>query len=67
MSKIEVPVWEKACMTVEETAAYSSIGIVKIRELTSDPRCPFVLHVGRGKRLVKRKEFVEYISKHSEL
>lgn len=67
MLKIEVPVWEKVSMSIEEASALSSIGIVKLREMTSDPRCPFVLHVGRGKRLVKRKEFVEYISKHSEL
>ncbi|MCI8793123.1 MAG: hypothetical protein HFG38_10045 [Eubacterium sp.] len=31
--KKEVPIWEKACMTIEEAAAYSSIGMNKIDEL----------------------------------
>lgn len=62
----EVPIWEKACMTIEEAAAYSSIGINKLSELARDPCCPFVLYVGR-KRLIKRKEFLQYISKNVEL
>lgn len=62
-----VPVWEKACLTIEEAAAYSSIGIGKLREMTKEPRCPFVLHVGPGKRLIKRKEFLNYISKKIEI
>ena len=65
--KPEVPVWEKACLTVEEAAAYSNIGIVKLREITKNPRCTFVIHVGNGKRLIKRKEFLDFISKKSEI
>ncbi len=61
----EVPIWEKAALTIEEASAYSNIGIVKLRELTKDPRCPFVLHVGQGKRIIKRKEFIDFISKKS--
>ena len=41
--KIEVPIWEKTNLTVEEAAAYSGIGRNKIRELSDDDRCPFVL------------------------
>lgn len=65
--KPKVPVWEKACLTVEEAAAYSNIGIVKLREITKNPRCTFVIHVGSGKRLIKRKEFLDFISKKSEI
>ena len=61
-----VPIWEKALLTVEEAAVYSNIGIVKLREATKDPRCPYVFHVGNGKRLIKRREFLDYISKKSE-
>ena len=64
--KREVPIWEKACMTIEETAAYSNIGINKIDELAKKPRCPFVLYVGR-KKLIKRKEFERFISENVEL
>ena len=66
-NKFDIPFWEKACMTVEEASAYSSIGIVKIRELTKDPRCSFVLHIGHGKRVIKKKEFLEFLSNNIEV
>ena len=31
----EVPIWEKSNLTLEEAAAYSGIGINKLRDLTS--------------------------------
>lgn len=58
----KVPIWQKSNLTVEEAAAYSGIGRNKIRELTDDENCPFVLWVGT-KRLIKRLKFDEYISK----
>lgn len=64
--KIEIPVWEKECMTIEEAAAYSNIGINRIDELAKRPRCPFVLYVGR-KKLIKRKEFEKFIRESIEL
>lgn len=64
--KIIIPVWEKIAITVEEAAAYSSIGINKIREMLRNPNCPFVLYIG-NKKLVKRKEFENYIETNVEL
>ena len=64
--KIQIPVWEKAVLTIDEASAYSNIGLVKLRNMTNDPRCPFVLHVGR-KKLIKRKEFTDYLSKKLEI
>ncbi len=32
----EVPIWEKANLTLEEAAAYSGIGTGKLREITND-------------------------------
>ena len=52
--KCEVPVWEKANLTLEEAAAYSGIGINKLRELSDSDDCKFVLWVG-SKRLLKRR------------
>ncbi len=60
--KIEVPIWEKANLTVEEAAAYSGIGINKIKEISNDDKCPFVLWVGT-KRLIKRKLFDAYVER----
>ena len=55
----EVPIWEKTNLTLEEAAAYSGIGINKLREITNNDRCDFVLWVGT-KRLIKRKQLDEY-------
>lgn len=56
----DVPIWEKSALTLEEAAAYSGIGINKIRELTNARDCDFVLWVG-NKRLIKRKRFDRFI------
>jgi excisionase family DNA binding protein len=57
-----VPIWEKSNLTIEEAAAYSGIGINKIRELSNDEQCKFVLWVG-SKRLIKRRLFDTYIER----
>ena len=36
MLKKEVPIWEKSNLTLEEAAAYSGIGINKLREITNE-------------------------------
>lgn len=56
-----VPIPQKMTLTTKETAEYSNIGINKIDSMLRMPNCPFVLFVGT-KKLVKRKEFEEYIS-----
>lgn len=58
---INVPVWEKANLTLEEAAAYFGIGINKLREITNDDKCKFVLWVG-NKRLIKRKQCEIYLN-----
>lgn len=56
----EVPIHLKMTLTIREAAAYSNIGINKIESMLRSPNCPFVLYVGT-KKLVKRKEFEEFI------
>ena len=58
--KHEVPIWGKANLTIEEAAAYFGIGMNKLRELTEDEQCKFVLFVG-SKRLIKRRLFEQYL------
>ena len=65
-NKLEMPFWLKLNLTKQEAAAYSNIGINRIDELLKDPKCSFVLYVG-NKKLVKRKEFEQYISKSLEI
>ena len=58
--KYEAPIWEKANLNIEEAAAYFGIGMNKLRELTEDEQCKFVLFVGT-KRLIKRRLFEQYL------
>lgn len=60
--KKEIPIWEKSNLTLEEAASYFNIGINKLRELTNDDKCPFVLWCG-SKRLIKREKLIEYLEK----
>lgn len=59
---IDIPIYQKQNLTIEEAAVYSNIGRNKLRQLTDDERCVFVLWVGE-KRLIKRKQFDEFIEK----
>jgi len=52
----------KITLTIEEAADLTNIGINRIDAMLRKPNCPFVLFVGK-KKLVKRKEFEEFISK----
>ena len=56
-----VPIHLKMALTTKEAAEYSNIGINKIDSMLKAPNCPFVLFIGT-KKLVKRKEFEDYIS-----
>lgn len=60
MSTANVPLWEKLTLTLKEAAALSGIGINKLREISNDEECGFVLYVG-NKRLIKRKPFDAYL------
>ena len=56
----KVPIPQKMTLTIREAPEYSNIGINKIDQMLRAPNCPFVLYVGI-KKLVKRKEFEDYI------
>ena len=60
MDKEVVPIADKALLTVDEAAEYFNIGKNKIRELTEDENCPYVLWSG-SRRLIKRKPFEEFL------
>lgn len=64
--KYEIPIWEKSNLTLEEAAAYSGIGINKLRKLTDDEHSELVLWVGT-KRLIKRRLLDELTDKSYSL
>ena len=57
---VKIPIWEKSNLTLEEASAYSGIGVNKLREISNENNCPFVLWVG-SKRLIKRKQLDRYL------
>ena len=56
----EIPIWEKSNLTLEEAAAYSGIGINKLRNLTESEQCSFVLWNGTRPR-IKRQLFEKFV------
>lgn len=58
--KDKIALSQKSLLTLEEASAYFNIGVCKMRELTNDENCPYVLWNG-SKRLIKRKPFEEFL------
>ena len=59
-NEIKIPIWEKVTLTMDEAIAYSGIGRDKLRDITLQEDCEFVIWVGK-KRLIKRELFEEYL------
>lgn len=58
--KYNIPVWEKILLTVDEAAALFNINKNKIRKISNDDNCSYVLWNG-NKKLIKRKQFEKYL------
>lgn len=63
---LRVEIKDKLNLTIEEAAAYSNIGINKLRSMADEPSCPFVLYIGKRK-VIKRKQFEQYLEKVVEV
>lgn len=64
---LEIPVWEKYTLTVEEAAAYFRIGENKLRQIISEnPDANYILWNG-SRAQIKRKLFEEVIDKLSAI
>lgn len=62
LKKPEVRISEKLLLTLEEAAAYTGIGINKLRMLSESENCPYVLWNG-SRRLLKREKLSEFLIK----
>ena len=58
--EIQVPIWEKSNLTIDEASSYFHIGAAKLREMTDDPATNYVLEIDT-RRLIKRKQFEKYL------
>lgn len=62
-----IPLNEKLNLTVQEAAAYTGIGQIKLRSMMKEPDCPFLLKVSSHRFLVRRKELEEYLKSKNDL
>ena len=62
MQEKDVTIWHKSNLTLTEAAKYFNVGMDKLRKITNDEDCNFVLWVG-NKRLIKRELMDEYLKK----
>lgn len=60
--KKSVPLWEKRLLTLEEASDLFGIGVNRLRQLSDDEDCSFVLW-NHSKRLIKREQLEKYLEK----
>ena len=61
-TKMTIPLWEKRLLTLEEASALFGIGVNRLRKMSDDDNCSFVLW-NQSKRLIKREELEKYLVK----
>ncbi len=60
-SERTVPITEKILLTLEEAALLTGIGQNKLREISNEDNCPFVLWNG-SKRMFKREKLISFLN-----
>lgn len=58
--ELEIPIWMKANLTVAEAAAYTGVGMNKLRKISDGDSCDFVLWI-RKKRVLKRVKLEAFL------
>ena len=58
--KNEVDISKKCLLTLEEAAGYTGIGVNKLRDMSNDERCTWVLWNG-ARRMIKRTKLEAYL------
>lgn len=55
-----IPIESKPLLTLKEASRYTGIGINKLRDMSNERNCDYVLFVGR-KRMFKREALLKFI------
>lgn len=63
MSKIDIPVWERYTLTIEEASRYFRIGENKLRRMAEENRDADWLIMNGNRIQIKRKQFEKVIDK----
>lgn len=56
----DLPLDQKPLLTLKEASRYTGIGINKLREMSNERNCDYVLFVGR-KRMFKREALLKFL------
>lgn len=64
--ELDIRISEKLLLTIVEANAISGIGLNKLRDITNDPRCPFVFYIG-SRKMIKRKAFESFLDKELQI
>lgn len=59
--KTNIEISQKCLLTLEEAAQYTGLGMQKLRNLSNNENCSFVLWNG-SKRMFKREKLVSYLN-----
>lgn len=65
--QIQVPIWQKLTLTIEEASEYSHIGVNRLRDILYSPNCPFAIYISESRALIKRQAFEDYIKERGSL
>lgn len=55
-----IPIWERELITIEEGTALTGIGFLKLRAMSNEPDCNYVIWIGK-KKMLKRKKLERYL------
>lgn len=67
MKNVDIPVWEKYTLTIEEASAYFRIGEKKLRRLVDEHRNASWLITNGNRIQIKRKQFEKIIDELEEI
>lgn len=67
MKNVDIPVWEKYTLTIEEVSVYFRIGEKKLRRLVDEHRNASWLITNGNRIQIKRKQFEKIIDELEEI
>lgn len=67
IKRIDIPLWEKYTLTVNEASVYFHIGDKKLRQIIADdPDADYLIKVG-NRQMVKRKRFEQFLDRQEAI
>lgn len=63
---VDIPVWERTLLTLNEASAYTGLGINRLRRIANSNENELVVWVG-SKRMFKRRKLDEYLERSVSL